>query len=107
MRNKAGLPEHRECASGAHNLSEVDARSDRRVGRLRIAGASAMMIEYNPAVGWQQQGGKGKQQTRYKAPGKGLRGPLSRAGGGGAGAPSGNAEHRHGPKATTHGLKSV
>ncbi|KAL1684655.1 hypothetical protein GGG16DRAFT_119601 [Schizophyllum commune] len=38
-------------------LSEVDARSDRRVGRLRIAGASAMMIEYNPAVGWQQQGG--------------------------------------------------
>ena len=42
-----------------------------------------MMIEYNPAVGWQQQGGKGKQQTRYKAPGKGLRGPLSRAGGGG------------------------
>ena len=66
-----------------------------------------MMIEYNPAVGWQRQGGKGKQQTRYKAPGKGLRGPLSRAGGGGAGAPSGNAEHRHGPKATTHGLKSV
>ena len=40
-----------------------------------------MMIEYNPAVGWQQQGGEGKQQTRYKAPGKGLRGPLSRAGG--------------------------
>ena len=81
--------------------------SDRRVGRLRIAGASAVMIEYNPAVGWQQQGGESKQQTRYKAPGKGLRGPLSRAGGGGAGAPSGNAEHRHGPKATTHGLKSV
>ncbi|KAL1680801.1 hypothetical protein EV122DRAFT_276013 [Schizophyllum commune] len=23
-----------------------------------------MMIEYNPAVGWQQQGGEGKQQTR-------------------------------------------
>ena len=23
-KNKAGLPEHRECASGAHNLSEVE-----------------------------------------------------------------------------------
>ena len=66
-----------------------------------------MMIEYNPAVGWQQQGGEGKQQTRYKAPGKGLRGPPQPGRWRGAGAPSGNAEHRHGPKATTHGLKSV
>ncbi|KAL1693520.1 hypothetical protein GGG16DRAFT_101185 [Schizophyllum commune] len=70
------------------HISEVDARSNQRVGRLRIAGASVVMIDYNPAVGWQQKGGESKQQTRYKAPGKGLRGPLSQAGGGEAGAPS-------------------
>ena len=66
-----------------------------------------MIIEYNQRLDGSSKGEENKQQARYKAPGKGLRGPLSRAGGAGAGAPSGNAEHRHGPKATTHGLKSV
>ena len=66
-----------------------------------------MMIEYNQGLDDSSKGDKASSRPGTKPRARASEAPLSRAGGGGAGAPSGNAEHRHGPKATTHGLKSV
>ena len=66
-----------------------------------------MMIEYNQGLDGSSKGEKASSRPGTKPRARASEAPSAGQVAGGAGAPSGNAEHRHGPKATTHGLKSV